>query len=97
MGVPSKFVQRSLTRNKKQLVKEITAIESRILSLVKEDQKEQLTLLTSIPGIGQKTALFLIVVTDGFSKFGNAAQLCSYVGMTPTIRESRTALEGGPG
>jgi transposase len=94
LGIPSKFVYRSLTRNKKHLNKEVAAIESKILSLVKEDQQEQLTLLTSIPGIGQKTALFLIVVTDGFSKFENASQLCSYVGITPTIRESGSSVRG---
>ena len=94
LGIPSKFVYRSLIRNKKQLNKEVVAIESKILSLVKEDQQEQLTLLTSIPGIGQKTALFLIVVTDGFSKFENASQLCSYVGITPTIRESGSSVRG---
>jgi transposase len=94
LGIPSKFVHRSLVRNRKQLDKEVMAIESKILSLVKEDQQEQLTLLTSIPGIGQKTALFLIVVTDGFSKFENAAQLCSYVGITPTVRESGSSVRG---
>lgn len=94
LGIPSKFVYRSLIRNKKQLNKEIAAIESKILSLVKEDQQEQLTLLMSIPGIGQKTALFLIVVTDGFNKFETAAQLCSYVGITPTIRESGSSVRG---
>ncbi len=94
LGIPSKFVHRSLIRNKKQLDKEVAAIESKILSLVKEDQQEQLTLLTSIPGIGQKTALFLIVVTDGFSKFETASQLCSYVGITPTIRESGSSVRG---
>jgi transposase len=94
LGVPSKFVYRSLIRNKKQLDKEVSAIELKILSLVKEEQQEQLSLLTSIPGIGQKTAMFLIVVTDGFSKFENAAQLCSYVGITPTIRESGSSVRG---
>jgi transposase len=51
-------------------------------------------LLTSIPGIGIKTALFLIVITDGFDKFENAKQLCSYVGITPTIRESGSSVRG---
>jgi len=37
--------------------------------LLKKEQQQQLTLLKSIPGMGVKTALFLIVVTDGFSKF----------------------------
>jgi transposase len=94
LGVPSKFVYRFLVRNKKQLDKEVKAIELKILSLVKEEQQEQLTLLTSIPGIGQKTALCLIVITDGFTKFENASQLCSYVGITPTIRESGSSVRG---
>jgi transposase len=94
LGIPSKAVYRSLKRNRKHLDKEISGIEARILSLVKKDQQEQLTLLTSIPGIGLKTAMFLIVVTDGFSKFENASQLCSYVGITPTIRESGSSVRG---
>ena len=65
-----------------------------ILSIVKEDHQQQLTLLTSVPGIGPKTALFLIIVTDGFSKFETASQLCSYVGITPTIRESGSSVRG---
>jgi len=94
LGIPSKFVYRSLRRNRKHLDREIQAIEQKILSLVKEDQQQQLSLLISVPGIGQKTALFLIVVTDGFSKFDNAAQLCSYVGITPTMRESGSSVRG---
>lgn len=94
LGIPSKFVYRSLRRNKKHLNSEIKGIEAKILSLVKEDQQQQLTLLTSVPGIGQKTALFLIIATDGFSKFENASQLCSYVGITPTIRESGSSVRG---
>lgn len=80
LGIPSKFDYRSLRRNRKQLDKEIKGIEEKILSLVKKDQQHQLTLLTSVPGMGQKTALFPIGVTNGFPEFGNAAQLCSYVG-----------------
>ncbi len=94
LGIPSKFVYRSLKRNLKHLDKEIEGIEQRLLSLVKEEQQQQLTLLTTVPGIGTKTALFLIVVTDGFSKFETAAQLCSYVGITPTIRESGSSVRG---
>jgi transposase len=94
LGILSKWVYRSLKRNKKHLDKEILDIEEKLLSLVKQDQQNQLTLLQSIPGIGLKTALFLIVVTDGFKKFENASQLCSYVGITPTIRESGSSVKG---
>ena len=85
---------RSLKRDKKHLDKEVQGIEAKLLSLVKQDQQQQLTLLQSIPGIGLKTALFLIVVTDGFSKFETSSQLCSYVGITPTIRESGSSVRG---
>ncbi len=94
LGVPSKFVYRSLKRNLKHLNKEVDVLESRLLELVKQDQQHQLTLLKSIPGMGVKTALFLIVVTDGFKKFETASQLCSYVGITPTIRESGSSVRG---
>ena len=73
---------------------EIESIETKLLSLVKQDQQTQLTLLKSIPGLGVKTALYLIVITDGFTKFETAAQLCSYVGITPTIRQSGSSVRG---
>ena len=44
--------------------------------------------------MGIKTALFLIVVTDEFSKFEGASQLCSYAGITTTIRTSGSGLKG---
>ena len=94
LGVPSNWVYRSLIRDKKHLNKEILGIEAKLLSLVKQDQQQQLTLLQSIPGIGLKTALFLIVITDGFNKFETASQLCSYTGITPTIRASGSSVRG---
>ena len=94
LDIPSKFVYKSLKRDLKHLDKEILGIETRLLELVKQDQQVQLTLLKSIPGIGIKTALFLIVITDGFSKFETASQLCSYVGITPTIRISGSSVRG---
>lgn len=94
LGIPSKAVYRSLRRSKKHLDKEIQLIEDRMASLVKADQQDQLTLLQSILGIGMKTALFPIVLTDGFEKFGTGSQLCSYAGITPTIRESGSSVRG---
>jgi transposase len=36
----------------------------------------------------------MIVITNGFDKFENAKQLFSYVGITPTIRESVSSVRG---
>ncbi|QYA27255.1 IS110 family transposase [Gramella sp. MT6] len=94
LGIPSKTVSRSLTRMLKQLEKELTQLESKLESLVSETQKDQLEQLTSIPGMGKKTAMLLIVITDGFSSFENARQLCCYSGLTPTIRQSGTSVRG---
>ena len=94
LGKPSRFVYQSLKRNLAYLTKEIKGLEERLLELVKSEHQDQLTLLKSIPGMGVKTALFLIVVTDGFNKFENAKQLCSYVGITPTIRASGSSVRG---
>lgn len=94
LGFPSKFVYQSLKRDLKHLDKEIDALEQRILQLVKQEQQHQLTLLKGIPGLGTKTALFLIVITDGFNKFETSGQLCSFVGITPTIRQSGSSVRG---
>jgi transposase len=94
--VPSKFTYRSLRRNRKHYDIEIKAIEAIIFTIVKEDQQQQLTLLISVLGVGQKTALLLIVATDGFSKFETASQLCSYLGITPTTRKSGSSVRGRP-
>ena len=51
------------------LEKEIEVLETALLDNVKKEYQESLTLLTSIPGIGTKTALMLLVFTDGFQRF----------------------------
>ena len=94
LGIPSKAVYRSLNRCLKSIDKEIKVLETRLTELVKEHQQAQITLLKSIPGMGIKTALMLIVMSDGFNRFENAKQLCSYVGITPTIRESGSSVRG---
>lgn len=94
LGSPSKLARESLNRHLKHLKNEIQIIEHRLLELVKQQEQEQLSLLQSIPGIGPKTALFLILLTDGFTKFEKASQLCSYVGITPTIRQSGSSVRG---
>jgi transposase len=94
LGIPSKVVYRSLNRSLKSIKKEISLLEDRLNDLVKDHQQKQLTLLKSIPGMGTKTAIMLIVMTDGFNRFENSKQLCSYAGITPTIRHSGSSVRG---
>lgn len=94
LGIPSKFVYKSLKRDLKHLKKEIKLLEEKLLEMVKKEDQKSLTLLKSIPGMGVKTATFLLVATEGFSKFETASQLCSFVGITPMIRESGSSVRG---
>jgi transposase len=94
LGVPSKLVLRSLKRHLKQLQKEVLNLESHLLKLVKENYQDLLSRLETIPGIGRKTSLMLIVLTDGFHRFKTASELCSYSGLTPIIRQSGSSVNG---
>ena len=94
LGNPSKLVVKSLERSLKNLEKESEMIEKELLALVKVDYQQMLTKIESIPSIGRKTAVMLVVLTDGFTRFESAAQLCSFCGLTPSIRQSGTSING---
>jgi transposase len=96
LGIPSKRVLRSLKRSLKNIQKEIKELESNLLEIVKKEHQELLTLIESIPGLGRKTAIMLIVLTDGFERFESAKQLCSYSGLTPITRQSGSSVKGRP-
>jgi len=96
LGTPSKVVVSSLKRNLKQVEKEIKMVEDKLLVLVKEAHQEVLTRLKSIPGIGPKTSLMLVVLTDGFDRFTSGSELCSYAGLTPVVRQSGSSVKGRP-
>ena len=94
LGNPCKLVVTSLKRSLKNLSKEAVVLEKKLLELVKIDYQEVLTKLESIPGIGRKTAMMLVVLTDGFNRFESSSQLCSFCGLTPVIRQSGTSVKG---
>jgi len=94
LGNPSLLVVRSLKRSLKFKQKEIKHLEEKLTEIVKQDHQELLTRLQSIPGLGRKTSIMLIVLTDGFERFTSAQELCSYSGLTPIIRQSGTSVRG---
>jgi transposase len=96
LGEPSKAVVRSLKRSLKQLAKEMKNLEDKLLVLVKQEHQDLLTRLETIPGIGRKTAIMLVVLTGGFDRFSSASELCSYAGLTPVIRQSGSSVKGRP-
>ncbi|MEO1546998.1 MAG: IS110 family transposase, partial [Bacteroidota bacterium] len=51
-------------------------------------------LLLSIKCIGKQAAMFLLVHTDGFTKFDNARQFAAYCGIAPYPYQSGTSIKG---
>ena len=93
-GISTSAVLLSLQRQIRNLDKEVAVLEVKLEELIKEYQEDLLARLCSIPGIGKRTAIFLIVLTQGFEKFENSRQLISYFGLNPTIHESGSSIRG---
>jgi transposase len=74
--------------------KQIKSIEASMIAIAEQHHKELLQNLLTIPGLGKRTAMMLIVITDGFQKFNNSKELVSYVGLCPRLYESGTSIKG---
>jgi transposase len=96
LGNTNTVVVKSINRSLKSIKKEVDLLEKQLLEIVKKTHQDLLTRLESIPGLGRKTSMMLIVLTDGFNRFETASALCSYSGLTPTIRQSGSSISGRP-
>ncbi|MDZ7680362.1 MAG: transposase [Fodinibius sp.] len=63
-------------------------------ALAEEHYQQVMEALLTIPGIGKKTAIELVTVTDGFRRFDSPRKLASYVGICPRIWESGSSVQG---
>ncbi len=72
----------------------INSISQRMQELAEEYYSDTMSKLQSIPGMGKKTAMMLIVLSGGFERFDNYRKLSSYIGLCPRIFESGTSIKG---
>jgi transposase len=96
LGNTKTCVVKSINRSLKSIKREVGLLEKKLQEIVKKTYQDLLTRLESIPGLGRKTSLMLIVLTDGFERFETAKALCSYSGLTPIIRRSGSSIKGRP-
>lgn len=77
------------------LGKSIDAIEKLIKKLIESDDPLQKSydLILSVPGIGNITAIYLIVCTNNFAGNISGKQLASYAGVTPFDNSSGTSIK----
>tara|TARA_B100000508_G_scaffold139254_1_gene136865 strand:- start:301 stop:1284 length:984 start_codon:yes stop_codon:yes gene_type:complete len=89
-GIAVRTLKIQLKRTKSELRK----LEGEMEDLIRDHEGEMYTHITSIPGIGRKTAMFLIAVTQGFEGFESHRQVVSYLGLSPTERSSGSSVRG---
>jgi transposase len=91
-------------------VSSISRIKARIKFLSKQEQEikkdinvllhqdpsitEEVAIMTTIPGVGQLTAVTILAETNGFELIKNKKQLVSYAGLDVKEKQSGTSVKG---
>lgn len=76
------------------LTSDAKRLEDSLLRDLEESYTDEMELLTSIPGIGKKTAVVLLVATQAFKRFPSCKQVASYAGICPRLYQSGTSVRG---
>lgn len=85
---------RSIKRQLVQLKKERSLLEQELESLIKSNEAKLLSRLITIPGIGKKTAVLMMVSTSNFETFSSYRQVSSFLGLAPNERSSGSSIRG---
>lgn len=91
------LVGQLLAQQESLVEEQLERIDQRLQELACLHYRTQLEALQTIPSIGPKTAILLLCITDGFTRFDNARQLASYVGISPRIWQSGSSVKGRGG
>ena len=80
----------------KALKKSLKDIESKIKEIIKNNNefKHQFDLIKSVPGVGEQTAIYIIIATKGFKTFDSARKFACYSGVAPFEYTSGSSIRG---
>lgn len=92
--VNSSSVLEQLQQTVRNLEAQIQQLEGRLLATVEQRYPRELQLLGSIPGIGRKTAAYLLLFAGGFTRVENHRQLVAKAGLCPREFSSGTSVRG---
>lgn len=90
------FIQRSIKNILSALDIELKKIKRQIERLYKRhaDLNNKRKLLTSIPGVGEETAMAILAEVPALDMFESAKQLAAFAGVTPREVRSGTSIRG---
>ena len=92
--VVSSLAVKSLKQTLKMLEKQIKQLEDKLVVSLEMSFKKEMELLSSIPGIGRKTAAMLLLFYGGFRNMDNYRQLIAKAGLSPREYTSGTSIRG---
>lgn len=87
-------LQKQINRDIKRLEKQLAGIWQAMDTIAAEHYGPALERITTIPGIGRKTGMFMLLLTDGFRRFENAKQVVAYFGLSPRLYQSGSSVRG---
>lgn len=93
-GMLDRQLRKLIVKEQQHKEKLITRVSAAMQEIAEQHYAELLNNLQSIPGLGKKTAMLLIVLSGGFDKFDDYRKLSSYIGICPRIFESGTSVKG---
>lgn len=88
--------KKSFQNTLKSMEKDLKKIEADLKETLKSDKDLQRlhTVITSVPGVGTVTAIYLIVLTEGFTRLNDPRKLACYGGVAPFPYQSGKSLKG---
>lgn len=92
LGKVTRYNAQTLRALNKQLKKLEDHIQQFLLQ--QDPLHEQQELLQTIPGIGPVTALYLVAITQGFTRFGNSRKFACFAGVAPFEYRSGSSIRG---
>jgi transposase len=93
-GMLDKELKKIMVKELKHKEDLINKLDKAMEAIAKQHYSEMLSNLETIPGMGKKTAMGLIVLSGGFSRFSDYRKLSSYIGICPRLFESGTSVKG---
>ena len=93
-GQVDKWLKEEMLKDIEELKAAIKSIDNKLEELIEQENGALKEQLESIPGIGPKASLLLIVCLRGFEGFENYRQVISYLGLSPRTFESGTSVKG---
>ena len=93
-GELDKELEQEMVKELDETKQRVKQAEKALEKLIKAHYPNLYKRLMSIPGIGMKSTVLLLVICKGFKDFDNYKQVIAYIGTSPKLFQSGTSVKG---